>query len=204
MPGKKLGEAVRREAIIRAAFEVAGREQLSGLSMRAVAEAAGVSKGLVFFYFSDRETLLLALLDWLLETTLVVDEPERGPADGSPVDGLLWLVDREIDKLPADRARVELFLDYWVLGQRVPDIQQRIRAAFDRYREAFLGHAAAVVASSPERYRGVDAESLASAAVSFIEGCALQLIADPKRFDRGAYARTLHALVRPGSPRPGG
>lgn len=195
MGGKRLGEEERRAAILRGAFEVACREQLSGLSARAVAEAAGVSKGLVFFYFGDRDTLLLALLDWLLETTLVVEPPPESDAGDGPGARLLALVTREVEKLPRDRARAELFLDFWVMGQRAPEIQKRIRAAFDRYRAAFLAYTEPVVARAPERFGPEGARGLAAAAVSFIEGCALQLISDPAGFDVERYMRAVRGLV---------
>ncbi|NUQ19798.1 MAG: TetR family transcriptional regulator, partial [Gemmatimonadaceae bacterium] len=43
----------RREDILRAAFAVAARDRLDGVSARAVAAEAGVSAGLVFFYFES-------------------------------------------------------------------------------------------------------------------------------------------------------
>lgn len=195
MPGKRQSEAERRGAIIRAAFEVASRQQLSGLSVREVAEAAGVSKGLVFFYFTDRETLLLALLDWLLETTLVLEAPPDTEGEERPGPRLLALVTREVEKLPRDRARAELFLDFWVMGQGAPEIQSRIRDAFARYRGGFLPYTQPVVAQAPERFGPEGARGLASAVVSFIEGCALQLIADPEQFDVERYMRAVRGLV---------
>jgi TetR/AcrR family transcriptional repressor of bet genes len=195
VPGKRQSEAERREAIIRAAFEVACRDQLGGLSMRAVAEAAGVSKGLVFFYYGDRDTLLRALLDWLLETTLVLEGPEEAPTGEGPSRRLLALVRREVEKLPEDRSRVELFLDFWVRGRGAPEIQERIRRAFARYREGFLTYTEPVVAQAPERFGPEGARGLASVVVSFIEGCALQLIADPDRFDVERDMRAVRGLV---------
>lgn len=197
MPGKKRSESERREAIIQAAFEVASRDQLGGLSMRAVAERAGVSKGLVFFYFTDKDTLLLALLDWLLETTLVVEPPAEEAGEGGPARRLLAMVTHEVEKLPAERAQAELFLDFWVLGRGQPEIQTRIRRAFVRYREGFLPYAERVVAEAPDRYGPRGARGLAAVVVSFIEGCALQLIADPERFSVDRYIRAVRGLVLP-------
>jgi AcrR family transcriptional regulator len=74
MPGRKAPEEQRREEILRAAYRVAARERLAGLTGRAVAAEAGVSSGLVFFHFGDRDGLLVALLEWLLEVTVVGPE----------------------------------------------------------------------------------------------------------------------------------
>lgn len=196
MPGEKMPEPERREAILAGAFDVAVRNQLSGLSMRAVAEEAGVSKGLVFFHFSDRETLLLALLDWMLERGPRVEAPDVvGWEAMHPARRLMTLVGHQVALLEERRERVELFLDFWVMGTGVREIQHRIRAAFDRYREEFQPHTEAVVRALPDRFRDGDAEGLAAVVVSFIEGCALQVIADPARFDVSRYMDAVRGLV---------
>lgn len=52
-----------REALIRAAVEVAAVRGLRGMTFRAVAEAAGVNNALIAHHFRNREGLLLAALD---------------------------------------------------------------------------------------------------------------------------------------------
>jgi TetR/AcrR family transcriptional repressor of bet genes len=218
MPGKRKPEDERRQAMVEAAVRVAIRDRLGGLSVRAVAKEAGVSKGLVFFYFGSREGLLLGALDWLLESTLVLTDDGLGEAvgaeavgtegsapvagsggatgSGDPSGALALRLRRELSRLPAERERVELFLDYWVMGTAVPEIQSRIRRAFKGYRESLLSLTEAVVAESPERYGGVSPRSLAAAAVSVVEGCALQLMSDPEGFDVERYVAAVEALVR--------
>lgn len=198
MPGDKLPERERREAILAGAYRVATRQRLGGLSMRAVAESAGVSKGLVFYHFSDRESLLLALLDWMLERGPRVEIPAglESPGAVHPIRRLVEVVGHQVALLPERRERVELFLDFWVLGTGVPEIQDRIRRAFDRYREQFLPYTGAVVEAVPGQLGGAGAEDLAAVVVSFIEGCALQLIADPARFDVERYMGAVRGLTR--------
>lgn len=200
MPGEKQPEAERREAILAAAYQVAVRHQLAGLSTRAVAEEAGVSKGLVFFYFSDRSSLLLSLLEWMLaQGPRVQTPPELDGPDAHamhPARRLMVLVRHQVALLAEEPERVELFLDFWVLGTAVPEIQTRIRDAFDRYRDQFLPYTSAVVEALPDRFERDDAAvGLAAVVVSFIEGCALQLNADPARFDVDRYMDAVRGLV---------
>lgn len=195
MPGQRAPEEERRAAILRAAFRVAARERLTGLSMQRVAEKAGVSKGLVFFYFASRDALLLALLDWLLATTIVAPDVAGRPGDDEPSTRMLAVLRRDLERLPAQRERVELFFDFWVIGTRHPGVRERIRDALAAYRDAYRPLAQAVIDADPERYEGVSAEGLASVATGFVEGCALQAVMDPERFDVDAYADTVAALV---------
>jgi TetR/AcrR family transcriptional regulator, transcriptional repressor of bet genes len=195
-------EDKRRSEILRAAYRVATRQRLAGVTARAVAEDAGVSSGLVFFYFDSVDRLQTELLDWLLARTVVAgDLAELTGAPGDPAARMMAVIRRDVECLPRQRDRVELFFDYWVLGTRHPDIRARIRGALDRYRDAFLPLARAVVESDPQRYAGVDAEGLASVAAGFVEGCAVQVVMDPAAFDVERSMATLTALVRsPVSP----
>lgn len=197
MGGRKAPEERRREEIVRAAFAVAAEGGLASVTARAVAAEARVSPGLVFFYYATIDQLLLALLDWLLARTVVAGEvPAVAAATADPAARMMAVVRRDIERLPRQRARVELFFDFWVLGTRDPAIRRKIRRALDRYRASFLPVAAALVASEPERYAGATPEGLASVAASFVEGCALQVVMDPTQFDVERSMTTLAALVR--------
>lgn len=188
-------EAERRDEILHAAYRVAARERLAGVTVRGVAAEAGVSSGLVLFYFASKDALLAALLDWLLVRTIVARVDAGVLGLPTPRERLLAVVGRDIQALPAQRERVELFFDFWVMGTRHPEIQKQIRAALDRYRDALRPLAQEVVDDEPERYRGVSADELAAVAAGFIEGCALQVVMDPGRFSVDGYVRTLAAVV---------
>ena len=194
MPGPKIPEAQRRAELLAAAYRVAIRDRVGGLTTRAVATEAGVSNGLVFFHFGSREGLVLALLDRVLASTVVA--PDTAAADGlSPVAHLLRTIERDIERLPETRDRVALLIDFWVMGTQHADARARIQDALGGYREAYVPLTAAAIASEPARYPGATAESLAAVATGFVEGCALQVVMDPERFDVPAYLATLRALV---------
>lgn len=195
MPGRKAPEEQRREEILKAAYRVAARERLAGLTARAVAAEAGVSSGLVFFHFGDRDGLLVALLDWLLEVTVVGPELPALLEGRTPEERMMSAIRRDVERLPRQRERVEMFFDFWVMGTRHGEVKRMIRAALERYRAAFRPLAQAVVDAEPERFAGVTADGLAAVAAGFIEGCALQVAMDLEHFDVDAYMRTLYALV---------
>ncbi len=197
MPGQRLPEEERRDEILTGAFQVAVRDKLRGLTMSAVAQEAGVSKGLVFFHFEGKEALLLALLDWLLEGGPRVEVPPSLNLDerSHPARRLVGLLRHQVALLPRRRQRVELFLDFWVMGTTLPEAQLRIRDAFERYRSEFLPYTRPVVEALPGRFDADGAEGLSGVIVSFIQGCALQLIADPDRFDVDQYMRAVEGLV---------
>jgi len=202
MPGRKEPEEERRDAILRAAYTVATRERLGGITARAVAAEAGVSSGLVFFYFESIDNLLVALLDWMLERTMAT--PEREPllptadaeASRDPATRLVTTVANTLRRLPRHRDRVELFFDYWVLGTRHPVIRRKIRRALAAYRESYVAGAQAVIDADPDRYAGTSAEGMADVIASFLYGCSMQLVTNPTQFDADRTLAALDALVR--------
>lgn len=200
MPGKKEPEEERRDAILRAAYAVAARERLGGVTARAVAAEAGVSSGLVFFYFDSIDNLLVALLDWLLARTIAGGPGEEpAPASTSNADAaarLIGFVAGAVRRLPRHRERVELFFDYWVLGTRHPVIRRKIRRALAVYRESYVAGAQAVIGADPDRYAGTSAEGLADVIASFLYGCAMQLVTNPTQFDAVRTLAALESLVR--------
>jgi len=195
MPGIKEPEESRRAQILQAAYEVAARRGLGGLTVRLVATTAGMSSGLVLFHFKTKEQLLIALLDWLLGTTTVLHVTADIACIASPIERLLALLEREMDRLSSEPRRIRLFFEYWVLGIHHPGVRRKMRAELARYRSAFRPITAEVLAADADRFAGVTPAGLAAVAVSFIKGCAVQSMIDPDQFNIAEYLSAAHALL---------
>lgn len=195
MPRTRETEAARREQILAAAYQVAAREGLDGTTIIQVAAAANLSPGLVMFHFKSKRRLLLDLLDWMLATTTVLHVGEDITCLDSPLDRLIALLRQEMHRLSREPLRVRLTFDYWTAGIRDVECRDKLRAEFERYREAFRPLAEAVLREEPERFVGVTADGLAGVAVSFIKGCAVQSMVDPDGFDIGQYLTAVEGLI---------
>jgi TetR/AcrR family transcriptional regulator, transcriptional repressor of bet genes len=211
VPGVRAPEEQRRAQIVDAALTVAARDRLDRLTVRRVAAEAGLSPGLVFHHLTDKETLLLAVLDRLIERTildtvgdapvsLTTDDTQAGPTDTEMPAGerLLDHVRRDVERIAVDRELIELFFDFWVMGTRHPEVRDRIAGALRAYRAALVPLAAAVVAEEPVRFAGTDPERVAALVVAFVLGHAVQAVLDPDASDVRGVVVTLEALV----PRP--
>ena len=66
----------RREAIVSAAVETFGKNDYKNASTETIARMAGISKGLLFFYFKNKKELYLYLMEHLMEkvSNLVLDD----------------------------------------------------------------------------------------------------------------------------------
>ena len=65
--GSRRQPEASRNAILKAALIEFAREGLAGARMDAIAEAAGVNKALLYYYFGDKDTLYGAILDRFFE-----------------------------------------------------------------------------------------------------------------------------------------
>ena len=134
MPGQRASEEQRKRQILDAAYQVVVQKGLDGLTGRDVAQVAGLSSGLVFFHYGSIEALRLALLDELIGWLIGLDE--NAATDSSATD-FLALMREEIGLQQTDHDKVGLFLQFWVLGMRFPEMRARLRQALDDYRALF-------------------------------------------------------------------
>jgi AcrR family transcriptional regulator len=194
VPGRKASEETRRQQILQAAYDVATQYGLAALTVRTVAQRAGLSTGLVIFHFTSKEHLVVAVLDHLLATTTVLHVTDDIRRIEPPRDRLLALLRREMRRLSSEPGRIRLFFDFWELGFRQRRVRAKMRAELGRYREAFRPIAEEVLRTQPARFAGVTADGLAAVSVSFIKGCAVQSMIDPANVDIDQFLAATQGL----------
>lgn len=195
MPGRKASEEARQMQILKAAYEVASRKGLDALTVRLVAHRAKLSTGLVLFHFRTKDQLVIALLDYVLQTTTALQVTEDITSIPVPLDRLLALLRREMNRMASEPRLIRLFFDFWAKGFTHALIRTKMQAELDRYREAFRPIAHEVLRTEPERFAGVTPEGLSAVAVSFIKGCAVQSMIDPENFDIEEYLAATNGLL---------
>jgi TetR/AcrR family transcriptional regulator, transcriptional repressor of bet genes len=192
---KRISEEARREQILGAAFEVACREGIGRMTVRAVAVGAGVSHALVLFHFRRKERLVHELLDWVLAGTSALHISEDIARFPHARDRFHALLEQEVTRQSHQPEYTRLFLEYWALGAHHEAIRTRIVAELERYREAFRTIMEDLLAADPLLLPGATADGLAAMAVSWIQGCAVQALVAPGQFDTDAYLAALRAMM---------
>lgn len=195
MAGKRMPEDDRRQQLLEAAFTVACREGIGGMTVRAVAAEAEVSHGLVLHYFGRKDRLVRELLDWLVETTAVLRVSEDLARFPRAVDRLHALLQQEMTRLSHQPEHTRLFLEFWALGAQHDGIRTRISAELERYRRAFRKIMEKLLRAEPATFGGVTADGLAAVAVSWIHGCAVQAMIDPEHFDTDEYLAAVRGVI---------
>lgn len=194
MGGRKAPDAVRREQLLTAGYDVALSGGLDAVTARSVAATAGTSHGLVFFHFGTVHNLLLALLEELLVGALNL-QAHAHLADLPHEQRLRELVRCELHTIRDQLGATELILAFWL--RREPEFRSRIDDALDRYRDGFAR------ACLPHVRGAREARVLATVLASFVQGASLQAVRDPDSFDAERFLEALAAL-QPALRRPGG
>jgi AcrR family transcriptional regulator len=193
MPGQRETQATRREQILEAAYEVALRRGIDGLTVRAVAARARLSHGLVLFHFKRKDQLGLALLDRVLAGTLSVTLPDQIRTIRKPRERLQALLRQELQRLSEEPRRLRLLLEFWTRGAHNAVIRQKIGAGLDGYRAAFQELISEISDGKPGR-RGTSA-GMAEVAVSLIIGHPVQAMIDRERIGLDEYFASVEGVL---------
>jgi AcrR family transcriptional regulator len=195
MPGQRETQATRREQILEAAYEVALRRGIDGLTVRAVAARARLSHSLVLFHFKRKDELGLALLDRVLAGTLAIAVPDEIRHIRKPRERLQALVRQELQRVALEPRRLRLLLEFWTRGGHNAVILQKIGTGLERYRTTFQD----VIAEMPHGKAGNRASpaGLAAVAVSLIIGYPVQAMIDPEGLGTEEYLESIGSPLGP-------
>jgi AcrR family transcriptional regulator len=178
------GEKAQR--IIDAMRESVATRGAAGSTFEHVAREAGVSRGLLHYYFGTKERLLVEVVRRDAEIRVArLDEPL---AKAKTVDDVLdVLVANLTDLIENEPAFFLLLYELFSAGRRNPDIRHEVGQLFDRTRS----HVADIL-KQKER-EGVlslrhDAEAVVSYLFAVGDGFALQALSDPERDSSAALA----------------
>jgi AcrR family transcriptional regulator len=193
MPGQREKQAIRQEQILEAAYEVALRRGIDGLTVRAVAARARLSHSLVLFHFKRKDQLGLALLDRVLAGTLSLTVPNEIRTIRKPRERLQALVSQELQRMTEEPRRLRLLLEFWTRGGHNAVIRQKIGAGLGEYRTAFQD----VFSEMSNGKSGGRSSSagLAAVAVSLIIGYPVQAMIDPERLGEGEYLASVQGVL---------
>jgi AcrR family transcriptional regulator len=188
-------DGASRPELIKAAAEVFAERGYEAASVDEVIRRAGLSKGTLYFNFSSKEDLFLAVVEDRIDRpardlmALTAGAPADTPTSGSVSAGLA-------DIMRTDRSVVLLLQEYWSKAMRDEGLAVRYRARQASLR-AFLGRAL----EERHRHTGValtiPSDRLAEAFIALAHGLALESIIDPDAVDDALFGELI-ALVYDG------
>ena len=183
-PYKRAGEDVRRDAMIAAALDLIAEGGIAAATVRAIAEKAGVTPGLIRHYYKAKEDLTRAAYQTVMERMTVAN---AAVLDTAPVDALARLavfVSASLRPPVVDPAAMGLWAGFIHRVQRDPLLREVHRTTYLGYRDVLQG----LIAALP---RDVDAARLRAEAIAcngVIDGLWLEACALPEAFIKDELA----------------
>lgn len=120
-----------RRKILDAALEVFSQHGYRGATLDQIADAAGLSKPNMLYYFNGKEEIHVTLLSQLMETWL--DPLIEMDADGDPLEEILGYVRRKLDMARDLPRESRLFANEILQGapRMLPHLQTALKPLFD-------------------------------------------------------------------------
>jgi AcrR family transcriptional regulator len=171
------GEKAQR--IVDAMRESVARRGAAGSTFEHVAREAGVSRGLLHYYFGTKERLLVEVVR--RDSDLRIARLDEMLATAKTADAVLdVLVSSLTDLIDNDPGFFLLLYELFSAGRRNPDIQHEVGQLF----AATRSHVAEVLRAKEDE--GIlslrfDAEAVVAYLLAVADGFALQALSDPSR-----------------------
>jgi AcrR family transcriptional regulator len=171
-----------RDALLTAALRVFARSGYRQAGVDEIAAEAGYSKGALYWHFSSKEDVLLALLEERIDapTRGLVALLESAPAE---LDMSVEATREFARQLSEQRDVVLLEREYWSLAMRDPELRSRYLE-----RQTDLRRALAAALATRARHLGtpdlpMPAEDVARLVLSIVGGLAIDDLVEPGSVD---------------------
>ncbi|SDN78028.1 transcriptional regulator, TetR family [Lutimaribacter pacificus] len=121
-----------RKRILEAALDVFSQHGYRGATLDQIAEAAGLSKPNILYYFSGKEEIHVTLLNRLMETWL--DPLDEMDPNGDPLQEMLGYVRRKLQMSREFPRESRLFANEILQGapRMAPHLESGLKPLFDR------------------------------------------------------------------------
>ncbi|MCP4423970.1 MAG: TetR/AcrR family transcriptional regulator [Chloroflexi bacterium] len=185
--------AARKAHILTAALTCFAGKGYYQTTMDDIMREAGLSKGGVYVHFDSKRELFLALFDWALaETGLLQSLTVTGATAYerlvNAVDGMATAV-----ASPAFREMSPLMVDMWLQNMHDPDFKQMVASQYAQFRQPLTHLIEEGVTDGS--FKPVEAASLANILLATFDGLMVQVLVDETAVNWTAVSQTLHILI---------
>jgi len=192
------GPADTKSRVLEAAARVFAASGYANSSLDKVAEHAGMSKGAVYWHFSSKQDLFLALLERNFEQQArwLPGQIERILSSADPMAELEgWLESQFVCLVPGEE-NSGLFLEF-VASSREPEVRERLQKLHRR----LIGQVGVLLGEMQRRgyvADDVDPESVALMFDALLKGVLVEWMIDPNPDRLRALIRTISRTLWPG------
>lgn len=187
---KQRDVGAQRDLLSNATWQVLAETGLPGLTLRAVAERAGCTTGLVMHAFPTKKALLLHARDLLYERTAVrADAAEAASADSA--GALAAVLGQAVDLPHGHHDESRVWVGFLAAALADDDLAERHRAA----NRSFLARVHRLVAACCPKWTDERLERTTKGLVALVEGLNVLAAADPVTYPADLQREALRAAL---------
>jgi AcrR family transcriptional regulator len=184
-----------RSRILAAAARVFARTGIAGGALETVAADAGLSKGAVYWHFTSKNDLVLALLAERIRAHIsaVPDPTALFPPDQSPIEGITDHLQSVLDACLTGSDWPRLFFEF-AANAREPEVQARLESLYTVIHDAVVRRVSQLVHTN-HLAEGIDPETAAVLYVAVADGLMLRSLITPQRLRDAAMPRQMARIL---------
>ena len=169
----------RKSQIIDATIECITRYGYNNFSMQDVARIADVSKGIIHYYFLNKEDLMMAVLEKVAGDIEAVLGGFHEQAN-NPIDGLRFLMKTCFSVVKNKKAYYCVNIDFWTQINQKETVKHAVAKHYNKFRSV----AAAIIQKGMDAgvFKKGNANECAALLIALVDGISLQWLFDEQNF----------------------
>lgn len=172
--------AERKDQIVRATVECITKHGYHNFSMQDVARTAGVSKGIIHYYFLNKDDLMMSVLGKVagdIERVILSDME----SSEDPQRKIEIYIEVVFDVVRSTREYYQVNMDFWTQINQKDEVREVISKHYEKFRET----ASTVIREgiSQGKFKKVEPVAFSSFMIAVIDGLSLQFLFDPEGFE---------------------
>lgn len=185
----------KKDQIVRATVDCIAKYGYHSFSMQDVAKKAGVSKGIIHYYFLNKDELMISVLDKVatdIELTLQTDMESIK----NPKKQLEIFIEICMNIVQSTREYYQVNMDFWTQITQKDGVKEIIAQHYAKFRKT-CSH---VIEDGINQgiFRDVNPNEYSSYIISVIDGLSLQWLFDEKAFDYNKISKKIKQFIMDG------
>jgi TetR/AcrR family transcriptional repressor of bet genes len=188
----------RKVQLMEATIDCIAARGFADLTLADVARAAGLSVGIVNFYFRSKDVLLIETLRHLVNDYIQQTNENFRNAGSSAAAQIDAMIESDFHRTIANRKRVTVWYAFWGETRWRPEFLKICQELSDTFHQETREVFARLVVEGG--YRDIDADVIARGFDAMIDGLWLDMLINPKAVERDAaklVVRTFLAGIFP-------
>ena len=179
---------LRRAQLTRAAYKVVGQKGYYDFTVRDIAREAGLSTGLVHYYFKNKEDLLLNLLKEINRNMTIILNRNIIKSD-DPREKLNIFMKQAFDLVKNEKDYFYIVIDFWTQVNKNERMKRANIKLFKSYRDEITK----ILKEGVENgvFMKMDVDYTAAVIISIIQGLIIQYVIDTNAFQYEDYVKKI-------------